>query len=93
MSENKDTGRRDEGVAVEGCSIQVDNYMRGTEVVHASYNPGYTMHFDHGLIPDKLIPATVVVHIGQASLRLTPEVWAAVNDAVQQVLPVDVVPA
>lgn len=93
MSELDGTASTMVNVVADGCSITLDAYMHDTVEIRAKFNPAYTIHFDHGLIPDKSVPATVTVNIGSASLRLTPEVWAAVNDAVREVLPVGVVPA
>lgn len=90
MSENQGTGPETTvatvGIRADGCFADVTDYMRGVSQLRARYQPGQ----QH---PSYSVPATVTVRIGQAAWTLTPEVWAAVNDAVQQVLPVGVVPA
>jgi len=88
MSDQQDTQRV--SVPVDGCSVMVDDYMRGVEEIRASFNPAYTMHFDHELIPDKPMAATVTVNVGSTRLTFTPEVWAAIAEAVQSATPSEV---
>ena len=95
MSENKDTGpapiEATVGINTNGCFAATDDHMLGVSTLRAKYRPAETITWT--AMFKSHVPATVTVRIGQTSITLTPEVWAAVNDAVQQVLPVDVVPA
>lgn len=97
MSVNQDTGsdpviEATVGINPKGCRVETTEFMHDVRQVRAVYRPAHTIRLGHG-IPDTEYPATVAVRVGNTTLTLTPEVWAAVNDAVREVLPIDVVPA
>lgn len=93
MSTPDDTGCEvTVGIDPNGCRVETTEFMRDVRQVRATYRPARVITLGHG-IPDADYPATVAVRIGNTTLTLTPEVWAAVNDAVQSVLPIGVVPA